>query len=149
VARTVEVRGLSIKLRRPWICFLLALITFGIYYLYWYYVSNRDLNDYGERRDEPSNPLAVSAGVATLAISLGGLLIIPPFVSQWRFYRRIRKAQQLANLDPQINHVAGFVLFLVALFLLPFEIPYAQSHLDRLWEHEAGESEKADLGMRG
>jgi hypothetical protein len=129
--------------------FFLALITLGLYYLYWYYVSNRDLNDYGQRLEQPTNPLQVSAGMATLAISVGGLLIIPPFVSQWRFYRRIRKAQELANLDPQINHVVGFVLFLIALVLLPFEIPYAQGHLNRLWEHEAGETEKTAQGLRG
>jgi hypothetical protein len=149
MARTVDIRGVQIKLRRPWTSFFLALITLGLYYLYWYYVSNRDLNDYGQRLEQPTNPLQVSAGMATLAISVGGLLIIPPFVSQWRFYRRIRKAQELANLDPQINHVVGFVLFLIALVLLPFESPYAQGHLNRLWEHEAGEAEKTAQGLRG
>ena len=48
----------------------------------------------------------------------------------------IQKAQELAGIEPKINHVLGFVLFLVALVLLPFEIPYAQGHLNRLWEHE-------------
>ncbi len=129
--------------------FVLAIVTLGIYYLYWYYASNADLNEYGEQLEEPKNPLRVSAGIALLAITVGGLLIVPPFVSQWRFYKRIRKAQELVGLDPRINHVAGFVLFLVALFLLPFEIPYAQAHLNRLWEHEAAEHEKGGLGLRG
>ena len=129
--------------------FVLALVTFGIYYLYWYYASNADLNEYGERLDEPKNPLRVSAGISLLAITVGWLLIVPPFVSQWRFYKRIRKAQELAGLDPLINHVVGFVLFLLALILLPFEIPYAQSHLNSLWEHEAAEHEKHGLGLRG
>jgi hypothetical protein len=87
--------------------------------------------------------------LATLAVSVGWLLIIPPFISQWRFYRRIRKAQDLAAVDPKINHVLGFVLFLIALVLLPFEIPYSQGHLNRLWEHEAAEREKNELGLRG
>ena len=149
MARHVSVRGVDIKLRRPWVAFVLAIVTLGLYYLYWYYVSNADLNEYGERLEEPSNPLRVSAGMATLAVSVGGLLIVPPFISQWRFYRRIRKAQELAGIDPKINHVLGFVLFLIALVLLPFEIPYAQGHLNRLWEHEAGEREKHELGLRG
>jgi hypothetical protein len=148
MARTVHVQGLPIKLRRPWVCFLLALITFGLYYLYWYYASNRDLTEYGQRLDSP-NPLAVSPALATLAVSVGWFLIIPPFISQWRFYRRICKAQELSHLDPKINHVLGFVLFLVALVLLPFEIPYAQTHLNALWGHEAGEGEKKALGLRG
>lgn len=149
MARKVDVRGVEIKLRRPWVAFVLAIVTLGLYYLYWYYVSNSDLNEYGETLEEPSNPLRVSAGMATLAVSVGGLLIVPPFISQWRFYRRIRKAQELAGIDPKINHVLGFVLFLIALVLLPFEIPYAQGHLNRLWEHEAGEREKHELGLRG
>jgi ABC-type transport system involved in cytochrome c biogenesis permease subunit len=149
MAQKVNVRGVEIKLRRPWVAFVLAIVTLGLYYLYWYYVSNGDLNEYGETLEEPSNPLRVSAGMATLAVSIGGLLIVPPFISQWRFYRRIRKAQELAGIDPKINHVLGFVLFLVALVLLPFEIPYAQGHLNRLWEHEAGEREKHELGLRG
>ena len=136
MAQKVDVRGVEIKLRRPWVAFVLAIVTLGIYYLYWYYVSNGDLNEHGETLDERSNPLRVSAGLATLAVSVGWLLIIPPFISQWRFYRRIQKAQELAGIEPKINHVLGFVLFLVALVLLPFEIPYAQGHLNRLWEHE-------------
>lgn len=149
MARHVSVRGVDIKLRRPWVAFVLAIVTLGIYYLYWYYVSNGDLNEYGETLEEPSNPVRVSAGLATLAVSVGWLLIIPPFISQWRFYRRIQKAQDLAGVEPKINHVLGFVLFLVALVLLPFEIPYAQGHLNRLWEHEAAEGEKHELGLRG
>ena len=137
MARKVDVRGVEIKLRRPWVAFVLAIVTLGIYYLYWYYVSNGDLNEYGETLEAPSNPVRVSAGLATLAVSVGWLLVIPPFISQWRFYRRIQKAQELAGNEPKINHVLGFVLFLVALVLLPFEIPYAQGHLNRLWEHEA------------
>ena len=148
MARHVSVRGVDIKLRRPWVAFVLAIVTLGIYYLYWYYVSNADLNEYGERLDEQSNPLRVSAGLATLAVSVGALLIVPPFISQWRFYRRIRKAQYLAGgMDPKINPNFGFFLFLVALVLLPFEILYAQGHLNQLWEHEAGEREQ--LGLRG
>jgi hypothetical protein len=81
VARRVVVRGVDIRLRRPWVCFVLALVT-------------------------------------------------------------------VAGQDPKINEVGGFVLFLIALVLLPFEIPYAQAHLNRLWEHESAEAEKARLGLR-
>jgi ABC-type transport system involved in cytochrome c biogenesis permease subunit len=148
-APKVSVRGVEIKLRRPWVAFFLAIVTLGIYYLYWYYASNSDLNEYGERLDKESNPLQVSAGIALLAITVGGLLIVPPFVSQWRFYKRIRKAQELVGIEEKINHVVGFLLFLVALVFLPFEIPYAQRHLNRLWEHEASEQEQRELGLRG
>jgi hypothetical protein len=52
-------------------------------------------------------------------------------------------------MDHRISHVTGFLLYIVAFFLLPFEIPYAQHHLNRLWEYVAGEREKEAMGMRG
>lgn len=149
MAETVRVRGIDVKLRGPWIAFLLAIITFGIYYLYWYYVINRDLNDYGERLEQEENPLSVSAGIALLAVSLGALLIIPPFVSMWRTMRRIERAQKLGGVEDRMNPVLGFVLFLIALIFFPVEIPYAQHHLNKLWRLEAEETANRDLGMRG
>jgi hypothetical protein len=44
--------------------------------------------------------------------------------------------------------VTGFLLYIVAFFLLPYEIPYGQHHLNRLWEHVAVEGEKVVMGMR-
>ena len=35
------------------------------------------------------NELAVSSFGAILAITVGWFLIVPPFISQWRFYKRI------------------------------------------------------------
>ena len=149
MAETVSVRGLEVKLRRPWVAFLLAIVTLGIYYLYWYYVLNRDLNDYGERLQQGENPLRVRAGLALLAITVGALLIIPPFVSVWRTMARIRRAQEYAGVEDKINHVLGFVLFLIALIFFPVEIPYAQSHVNKIWRRDAEEDAKHALGMRG
>jgi hypothetical protein len=151
VAETVDVRGIDIKLRKPWVAFVLAIVTFGIYYLYWYYVLNRDLNDYGKQFDADDNPLRVSAGVALLAITIGALLIIPPFVSVFRTMRRIERAQRLGGVPDgeRASPILGFVLFLIAVVFFPVEIPYAQHHVNKLWRLEAGEAEKHALGMRG
>ncbi|HEV3477945.1 MAG TPA: DUF4234 domain-containing protein [Gaiellaceae bacterium] len=149
MAETVDVRGLEVKVRGPWIAFLLAIVTLGIYYLYWYYVLNRDLNDYGERLEREENPLRVSPGVALLAVTVGWLIIVPPFVSMWRTMARIGRAQQLVGVQDRINHVLGFVLFLIALIFFPVEIPYAQSHVNKVWRLEAEEGTKRALGMRG
>ena len=46
-----------------------------------------------------------------------------------------------------INPWVAFISWLSS--LLPFEIPYGQHHLNRLWEHVATEREKASLGLRG
>jgi hypothetical protein len=128
------------KLRRPWGVFLLILVTLGIYYLVWYYKTNRELASYG---------VGDSPMTSVVAITIGGFLIVPPFVSEWRFFRRIGEAQQKAGLDHRISHVTGFVLYLLALVLLPFEAVYAQYHLNRLWRHLGDEARKGELGMRG
>jgi hypothetical protein len=150
VAQKVEVPGAGqVKIIKPWVAFLLALVTLGIYYIFWFGIRNSELNDFGLSLGGEKNPLRVSVFLAIVANTIGALLIVPPFVSQWRYYKRIGRAQELAGLDHRISHVTGFLLYLVALFLLPFEIPYAQHHLNRLWEHVAAEREKAAAGMRG
>jgi hypothetical protein len=150
MARKVAVPGAGqAKIINPWVAFLLALVTLGIYYIFWFGIRNLELNDYGESLAGEKNPLHVNVFLAIVANTIGWLLIIPPFISQWRYYRRIGRAQELARMDHRISHVTGFLLYIVAFFLLPFEIPYGQHHLNRLWEHVAGEREKAAMGMRG
>jgi Domain of unknown function (DUF4234) len=144
MARKVAVPGAGqAKIINPWVAFLLALVTLGIYYIFWFGIRNLELNDYGESLSAENNPLHVNVFLAIVANTIGWLLIIPPFISQWRYYRRIGRAQELAGMDHRISHVTGFLLYIVAFFLLPFEIPYGQHHLNRLWEHVAGEREKA------
>jgi hypothetical protein len=150
VARKVDVPGAGrAKIINPWVAFLLALVTLGIYYIFWFGIRNSELNDFGESFRGDENPLRVNVFLAIVANTIGALPIVPPFISQWRYYKRIARAQELAGLEHRISHVTGFLLYLVALFLLPFEIPYGQHHLNRLWEHVATEREKVSLGMRG
>jgi Domain of unknown function (DUF4234) len=82
------------KIRHPWGVFFLALITLGIYYLYWYYQANRELSDYG---------VGESPFLSLLALFPGGLIIIPPFVSWWRFFGRLREAQERAGLEDKAD----------------------------------------------
>jgi hypothetical protein len=150
VARKVDVPGAGrAKIINPWVAFLLALVTLGIYYIFWFGIRNSELNDFGESFRGEENPLRVNVFLAIVANTIGVLLIVPPLISQWRFYKRIGRAQELAGLDHRISHVTGFLLYIVAFFLLPFEIPYGQHHLNRLWEHVSAEREKSAQGMRG
>ena len=139
MAETVQITGVPVKIRRPWGVFFLVIVTLGIYYLVWYYKTNKELQLYTD----------VRPGIALLAITLGGFLIIPPFVSEWRYYKRILSAQEQTGTPDPISHVLGFLLYLLALILLPFEAVYAQYHLNKLWRHVRGEEERANLGMRG
>ena len=148
MARKVQARGAgTVKVINPWVAFLLAIVTLGIYYIFWYGIRNSELNDFGEAASPGNeNELAVSPFIAIVAITIGGLLIVPPFVSQWRFYKRIGRAQELDGLEHRISHMTGILLFALALFLLPFEIAYGQHHLNRLWEREVELSARREVG---
>jgi hypothetical protein len=147
MASGIEIPGSRVKLRNELAVFLLALATLGIYYLFWYYATNRELADYGAATGTQDR-LGTSPGKSLLAVTVGGLLIVPPFVSEFRYFKRIKSAQEVAGMDHTISHVTGFVLYLIAVIFLPIEIAYAQHHLNRLWRHVASEQDKHDLGMR-
>ena len=148
MARKLEVQGAgTVKVIQPAIAFLLAIVTLGIYYIFWYGIRNSELNDFGMAASPRENELAVSSFGAILAITIGWFLIVPPFISQWRFYKRIGRAQELVGLDHRISHVTGILLFALALILLPFEVAYAQHYLNRLWEREAEREERRRMGV--
>ena len=77
---------------------------------------------------------AISPGTSLLAITLGGLLIVPPFVSAYRSFDRIKSAQIVAGITDRVSSGLGFFLFVVeALTFFFFSAMYAQSHLNRVW----------------
>jgi hypothetical protein len=113
------------KIRNPWGVFLLSIVTLWIYYVVWYYKVNRELRDYG---------VGDSPGTSLLAITLGGLVIVPPWVSWWRFFGRLREAQERAGTSERSDQWIGFILHFIGSFLLPIEVVYAQQNLNRLWQ---------------
>lgn len=123
---TITIPGSTSKarLRRPWGVFGLSIVTLGAYHLYWYYQANRELKDYG---------FGTKPVLSLLAQFPGALLIVPPFVSWWRFFGRLREAQARAACTERVDHATGIVLSVIAFFLVPFELVYAQQHLNRLW----------------
>ena len=135
MATEVNARGAYVRVRHPWGGFLLVIITFGIYYLFWYYFINRELRDFGRSTadTEAGERIQVNPWVSLLAVSLGAFLIIPPFVSMYRTFGRIRTAQDIADTGPKASPVLGLVLFLIAVVFFPVEVPYAQTNLNRVW----------------
>lgn len=148
MAETIDLPDGRAKIRNLWIVALLLIVTIGIYYLYWYYAINRELRDFGRRQ---SKLLDIRPGVALLATTIGWYVIVPPFVSAWRTVRRVKIAEGIAGIQPQhgINHVLGFVMFVIGFILLPIEVFYLQLHLNRMWRHLLDEEEKRRAGMRG
>ena len=125
MAEELQVGTSRVKIRNPFGVFALAIVTLGIYYLVWYYKVNRELRD--------AAGIDVSPIVALLAITIGWVIIVPPFLSWYRTFQRIQQAQQQARVTSEANPILGFILYVIALYFLPFELLDAQDELNKLW----------------
>jgi len=125
MAETLHVRGTTVKVRNPFLVFLWSLVTFGIYYVVWYYKVNRELRD--------ACGVEVSPVVSLLAITIGWWVIVPPFWSWYRTFERIVEGQRSAGVTSEASPVLGFILFVIAFFFLPVEVIYAQDELNKIW----------------
>jgi Domain of unknown function (DUF4234) len=129
VAEQVAVRGTTVKIRNPFLVFVWSLVTLGIYYFVWYYKINRELRD--------ASGVNVSPGVALLAVTVGWLVIVPPFLSWYRTFERIVQAQRDAGVANEASPILGFILFVIAVFFLPVEVIYAQDELNKVWRPQS------------
>ena len=122
--------GSLAKIRNPVGVLGLGLITLGIYHFFWWYFVNREMADYVQANgvDLGDNPV-----LSVLAVTLGALLIIPPFVSLWRTLRRIERAQNHALGSNNIAVVLLFILAFIPLVNLAV-LPLMQSNLNQVWE---------------
>jgi hypothetical protein len=100
------------------------LITLGIYYYVWWYKINREARDFDPQ-------IKVEPALSVLAVLLGGLIIVPPFVSTWRAGDRIAQMQRTAGLEPTCQAWIGFVL----MFVFSLQSLYYQSELNKIWAH--------------
>ncbi len=125
MANAVQVGATEVKIRNPFLVFVWALVTLGIYYCVWYYKVNRELRD--------AAGIDVRPFVALLAITVGWLVLVPPFVSWYRTFERIQQAQRGAGITNEANAVLGLILYLIALIFLPVEVIYAQDELNKAW----------------
>lgn len=111
------------KTRNIWLIWLIwPLITLGIYHFVWYYKINREARDFDENID-------VEPGLSVLAILIGWIIIVPPFVSIYRSGERIAQMQEDAGMERSCNGWIGLVLsFFAGLYSL-----YYQYELNRIW----------------
>lgn len=111
----------QLKLRSPLGVFFLAMITGGIYYLYWYYRANEEAAIVSG--DEKAKP-----ALSLLAITAGALVIVPFFASHWNTATRVGQAtQQPASRAAQIT-----LSVLLAPFAPLFYTWWIQGKLNRM-----------------
>lgn len=126
MAEVVTVGGQEHKKRSPLGAWGLVFLTLGIYGFVWYYKINDEARRYLE--DESIRP-----GIALLAILIGWVIIIPPYVSIYRTGQRIVRMQEKAGMDQRMSPALGLVAFL----FLSLHVVYMQEQLNRLWERAA------------
>jgi hypothetical protein len=131
MATTVQItdRGSAAKIRNPWAVAGLTLITLGIYYLVWYFKVNREMADWGEQN---TVDIGTSPGMSVIAITLGGFLLIPPFVSFWATGKRMQLTQRASDVHGG-SGLLWFVLHTIPLVGL-FAPTYLQFQLNKAWE---------------
>ena len=106
--------GRAGKTRNIFLVWLIwPLITLGIYHFVWWYKINREARDFDDN-------IKVDPMLSLLAILIGWVIIVPPFVSIYRTGDRIGKMQQDAGMDVSCSGLLGLVLsFFAALAVLP------------------------------
>ena len=132
MADLVQLSGTDaqVKVRDPLAVVLFTIITLGIYMIFWWYFINREMADLGRAKgiaDLGEEPIW-----SVVAITVGALVIIPPFVSLWRTCRRIERAQSNVLGSNNFSPILNFILALIPIvqFVVPFLM---QSNLNQVW----------------
>lgn len=74
------------------IWYLLSIVTLGIAGIVWYYKMNADAKNLALTHPDTENRArGWSPGMSVVAITLGSLIIVPPFVSLWGTWSRVRE----------------------------------------------------------
>ena len=115
--------GQTGKIRNIWLVWLAwPILTLGIYHLVWWYKINREARDFAR--------IEVSPGISVVAITLGAIIIVPPWVSIYRTGERIGLMQEAAGMEVSCNPIIG----LIASFIFGLHTLYYQYELNKIWE---------------
>jgi drug/metabolite transporter (DMT)-like permease len=124
MAQVVTIEGQQYKRRNVFAVWLgLPLITLGVYYFVWYYKINDESRRY--LRDPSIQPV-----ISLLAILLGWVLIVPPFISIYQTAARVRRMQVQAGVSNLITPWIALVL----VFVFGLDRLYLQMSLNDVWD---------------
>ena len=130
------VPGSKAKIRSPVWVVVWSVLTLGIYAWFWWYFINREMRDLGRARG--TEELGDNPTLSALAVSLGALILVPPFVSFYGTGKRIQAAQRITQGREDYNGWVSLVLLIVWLAGITLFIPvvwgYMQSELNKVWK---------------
>lgn len=134
MAEEVQIQGTNEigKIRNPLGIIGLAIITLGIYGIVWYYKVNKELAGIGQAKGTEecgTNPVT-----SVIAITLGAFILVPPFVSAYKFCTRLSAAERVTGTSQGME---PGLLFLLYVFLSPIAAYIAQSNMNKVLENQA------------
>jgi hypothetical protein len=127
MAEIVTIEGQSYVKRNPLGVLGLSFITIGIYGLYWYYKVNEELKRF--ERDDSISPTR-----SLLALFPGAIVIVPAVIAVYNTGLHIQRAEDRSGAISQISPALLAVLLIVLSIAIG---PYAQEHLNRVWDRAA------------
>jgi len=110
------------KVRSPAGGWFLALITLGVYFLFWYHHLNKEVRDF-----DPA--IKVSPGIAVLCL----FVPVVNLVSIYNTGGRIRQAQAAAGAPPSSSGLVGMLLT----FVFGLDLPYYNAQANLAWQSVA------------
>jgi Domain of unknown function (DUF4234) len=120
--------GVVAKIRNPIAVVIFTIITLGIYQVFWWYFTNREMADYGRARG--TKELGDNPAKSTLALFPGALIVVPAIWTMVTTFQRVQAAQRLNGQTP-INGWLGVVIVIV---ISPILVGYMQSGLNSAWK---------------
>jgi hypothetical protein len=131
----IQGAGTTAKVRNPLGVIGLNIITLGIYGIFYWYFINREMADLGRARGRPDlgdNPM-----LSVIAITIGGLVLIPAILSFWNTLKRIETSQDVTMGSNNFSPVLCVILVLL-IITSPVATYLMQSNLNQSWRAQAG-----------
>jgi hypothetical protein len=134
MAEEVQIAGTNErgKIRNPLAPALLPFVTLGIYAIVWYYKINKEMAELGKARN--TTELGTSPGTSLMAVLLGWIIIVPPFLSIYNTWKRKQAAEQLTGVPQGMEPGLGFLL---TLLISPVGYYLLQSDLNKVLQAQA------------
>ena len=128
MAETVTIEGQPFLKRQPLGVLGLSFITLGIYFFYWYYKVNEEIQRF--EHDE-----SISPARSLMAILFGWIIIVPPFIAMYNTAKHVRTIEERQSMPSQLE--PALVIIIMLLFSIANGL-YIQEHLNRIWDRSAG-----------
>jgi hypothetical protein len=127
MAETIAVEGQTYLKRNPLGVLGLIVVTLGIYFFYWYYKINQEIQRF--EHDESINPVR-----SLMAMLFGWIIIVPPFIALYNTAKHVRGIEDRRGILPQLEPA---LVIVIMLFVAIGNGLYIQEHLNRIWDRAA------------